>query len=96
MSNRPGIGRRWIERYWSDFYPKNFMWYKGRKIRPPKYYDRVFGEIDAETLERVKRGRRKRARELMKVDPIRLLCAEEIKLQQIEKLERIYDAGISV
>jgi len=91
MSNRPGIGRAWVEKYWKDFYPKNYMLFKGKRIRPPKYYDKVVEEFEPELLERVKSERRKQAKKLALIDPQRRLDAEQIKIQQITKLERIYD-----
>lgn len=91
MSNRPGIGRQWCEKWWSDLYPKNYMYHRGRRVRPPRYYDKVLEKLEPQTLERVKRERSKKARELMQQDPQRLRDSEKIKLRQIEKLERVYD-----
>lgn len=40
MSRRPGLGRLWIERYWQDVYPCDFVVLpNGNKARPPRYYD---------------------------------------------------------
>jgi len=40
MSRNPGIGRKWIETYWSDVYPDGTMVdSKGAEFAPPKYYD---------------------------------------------------------
>lgn len=91
MSNRPGLGREWCETFWTDLYPKNYMYHRGRKVRPPKYYDKILEGLEPETLERVRRERRKKARELSKQDPQRLRDAEKVKLRQLERLERIYD-----
>ena len=40
MSRRPGIGARWLEKYRSDVYPDDFVVIKGKKMKPPKYYDK--------------------------------------------------------
>jgi len=40
MSRRPAIGRRWIERYWRDVYPRDFVVMDGRELKPPRYYDK--------------------------------------------------------
>lgn len=39
MSLKPGIGKEWIEKYWNDIYPKDFVMINGYKRRPPRYYD---------------------------------------------------------
>lgn len=41
MSRRPGIGRSWIERYYSDVFPADEVVVRGRRCRPPRYYDSV-------------------------------------------------------
>jgi len=40
MSRNPGIGRKWIEKYWTDVYPDGTMVdIKGAQFAPPSYYD---------------------------------------------------------
>ncbi len=40
MSLRPAIGRRWIERYWRDVYPRDCVVVDGVEAKPPRYYDK--------------------------------------------------------
>lgn len=40
MSMRPAIGRSWIQKYWTDVYPRDFVVIDGRETRPPRYYDK--------------------------------------------------------
>lgn len=40
MSRRPALGRRWIERYWRDVYPRDFVVMDGQEMKPPRYYDK--------------------------------------------------------
>lgn len=40
MSLRPAIGRRWIEKYWRDVYPRDFVVVNGIECKPPRYYDK--------------------------------------------------------
>jgi len=40
MSRRPAIGKRWIERFWSDVYPRDFVVMDGKEMKPPRYYDK--------------------------------------------------------
>lgn len=40
MSRRPAIGRGWIERFWRDVYPRDYVVIDGREFNPPRFYDR--------------------------------------------------------
>ncbi len=40
MSLNPAVGRRWIERWWRDVYPRDFVVVDGVEAKPPRYYDR--------------------------------------------------------
>lgn len=40
MSRRPALGRRWIQRWWRDVYPRDFVVIEGRETKPPRYYDK--------------------------------------------------------
>ena len=42
MSLKPGIGSRWLEKYRSDVYPRDYVVINGVKTKPPKYYDVLF------------------------------------------------------
>lgn len=46
MSRRPGIGRKWYEKYKKDIYPKDYFHVRGRRSRPTRYYDKLY-EVDA-------------------------------------------------
>lgn len=41
MSRKPGIGREWIDKYITDVYPKDYFHIRGKRSRPPRYYDNV-------------------------------------------------------
>lgn len=47
MSLRPAIGRRWIEKYWRDVYPRDFVVVNGRECKPPRYYDKFMDLEDS-------------------------------------------------
>jgi hypothetical protein len=57
MSNRPGIGGTWFERYWRDVYPKGYFTVGGLKYRPPAYYDYLLEKRDPEMYAQVKAER---------------------------------------
>ena len=57
MSRRPGIGRSWIEKYWAEVYPRDFVVMDGQPMNPPKYYDRWMEENLPEMMEEVRHQR---------------------------------------
>lgn len=58
MSRRPGIGKRWFERFKNEAYNKDFVTVGGKKFKIPSYYDKLFEEIEPDQLEVIKRLRR--------------------------------------
>lgn len=60
MSNRNGIGKEWFDKYGIDTYcsEKDFITMgDGRKVRPPKYYDRIYEKISPEEFLAIKESR---------------------------------------
>ena len=94
MSRRPGIGASWFERYHSDVYPYDRVIIvdneKTRKLRPPRYYDKLYDEMNHEEMELIKLKRVAQAKmheeEIYTVG--RLAAKEKFKLAQIKSLER--------
>jgi len=87
MSRRPGIGRDWYEKYKSDCYPSDFVIVNGKKMRPPKYYDSQY-----EDIEEIKAQRRKFAKTVEANNtPDRLMVREKCKKLQIKQLKRQLD-----
>lgn len=57
-SLKPGIGRRWLERFTSDVYPRGeTVGLKGRAARAPRYYDKWYSKFDLAGFERLKERR---------------------------------------
>ena len=54
MSLRPAIGKRWIERWWEDVYPRDFVVIDGVEAKPPRYYDRWMDKNHPEVMEHVR------------------------------------------
>lgn len=73
MSNRPAIGRRWIERYWKDVYPRDYVVVNGTRAKPPRYYDKFMDEEHPEMMESV---RQKRFEEMEELDRHQLRSME--------------------
>ncbi len=63
MSLRPAIGRRWIEKYWSDVYPRDFVVVDGKEFKPPRYYDKFMDEEHPVVMEEVRQARFEEAME---------------------------------
>lgn len=53
-SNRPGIGARWLEKYMSQTYPRDYVVINGKEVKPPRYYDKLFEEQNPQSMEWVK------------------------------------------
>jgi len=44
MSLKPAIGKRWLEKFQTDVFPRDYVVINGVKTKPPKYYDRLFSK----------------------------------------------------
>lgn len=61
MSRRPGIGKLWFERYAKETYRDDFTIMNGVRVRPPRYFDIMFEEVDKARSDVVKKVRRRNA-----------------------------------
>lgn len=60
MSTNPGLGRKWIEKYWKTVYPRGHLLGRGGvKFAPPKYYDRWLEKNHLDLYNQVKEQREK-------------------------------------
>lgn len=51
MSTRPGIAEGWFRKFYSDVYPHDRVVLRdGRQVKPPRYYDKKYFQMTAETL----------------------------------------------
>ncbi len=57
MSKRPAIARKWIERYWTDIYPRDRVILNGRETKPPRYYDKFMDKHQPDIMETVRNKR---------------------------------------
>lgn len=87
MSRRPAIGRLWLDLYSSDLYPSDFYTTRGKKVRPPKYYDRLFRMRCPDEYDNILQRRKEVIvkNELENTDD-RLLVKEQVKLSQLKGL----------
>lgn len=99
MSRRPGIGKKWFDKYHSDVYPKDFITINGKKVKPPKYYDKLYENKEPLDMDNIKEQRQM---DLMKrliisqeeFEAKRLGQKEAHKLLQIKSLQRNHDKEI--
>lgn len=54
MSLKPGIGAPWLEKFQTDVYPHDYVVVNGMKVKPPKYYDKLYEGKDVDSLEWIK------------------------------------------
>jgi hypothetical protein len=92
MSRRPGIGKEWFDQYSADVYPDDFVIVRGKKCRPPKYYDRLLESIDPFAFDDIKQFRLEDG--LLHNDnntPERLAVREKVQLARLKHLPRDKD-----
>ena len=57
MSLKPGIGADWFNQFKDDVYPNDYVVINGKKLRTPKYFDKLLEKLDSELLEEIKSSR---------------------------------------
>lgn len=82
-----GIGRGWIERYFTDVFPRGVRVIKGVDTPSCRYYDSVYEKSDPVGFSRLKSRRAdRRIASASDNTPRRLLDKEAVKLSQIKLL----------
>lgn len=75
MSRRPGIGRKYYDEHKDEIYRNQEIFISdakgGKKVMPPKYFDRLFEEERPEVMEQIKSNRMRMA-----------ILAKELKLKK--------------
>lgn len=90
-----GIGKTWFQRYYSDVYPHDQVICKGKdsviKLRPPRYYDKLYEEMAPKDMEFIKQKREEHAHLLENHpdnQPKRLLTRYQAALLNKKDIER--------
>lgn len=89
MSRRPGIGKKWLEKYMSDVYPFDEVIMRGEKMRPPRYYDKVLAELNPTMAEAVCFARARKERDLEELTPRRLSSREIVTQARVNLGKRV-------
>jgi hypothetical protein len=84
-----GIGAEWYKKYKNDVYPHDFVEIRGKKIKPPKYYDQLYSKENPYEYDQILYNREKQA----KLKPEehsyeRLLVKETVTKAKLQKLKR--------
>ncbi len=91
MSLRPGIGKEWLDKFSTDLYPSDFCIHKNRKIKIPRYYDKIM-ELDGYDIESLKEKRKLKARKYRKDNtPERLAVREKCHQLKFKATTRSYE-----
>ena len=89
MSLKPGIGKHWYDQYKSDVYNQDFVVIKGKKMRPPRYYDRLLEAEDPARFHSLKHTRLRNAEQHADDNtPARLQVRETIQKARLNLLPR--------
>lgn len=89
MSRRPGVGKGWLEKYRTDVFPSDFIVLGGRKMRPPKFYDRQFEADFPSDYEKLRKKRvRKGKKRGSDNTPERLRVREKVQEKRVSILKR--------
>jgi len=89
MSLKPGIGADWYKKYKSDVYPHDYVEVRGKKLKPPKYYDRLFSKENPYEYDQILYTREKQAKLRPEEHSYeRLLVKETVTKAKLQKLKR--------
>lgn len=89
MSLKPGIAHGWFEKFSEDVYPRDEVVMRGKAMRPPRYYDRLYELTDPAGMEDIKWTRElKAAQYLDDNSQDRLDIREAVKIASIRNLKR--------
>lgn len=89
MSLKPGIGQAWYDRYRDEVFPNDYVIIRGRKMRPPRYYDTLYERSSKSALEGVKQSRRVKGKAYAHDNTTdRLRAKEAVKRAQLGTLRR--------
>lgn len=89
QSRRPGIASEWVKKYSKDIFPDDFVVIKGKKIKPPRFYDKLLEIHDPELHKEIKDQRIKAAAaHSSNQTPERLAVREIVQQSKLDRLKR--------
>ncbi len=95
MSRRPGIARDWYEKFSDDVFPDDFVVLRGRRMKPPRFYDSIYEIDDPDEYARLKEVRVQEALARAADSTYeRLRDREVVKTAQVFSLQRSLDDAV--
>ena len=89
MSLKPGIGYEWYKQYTSDVYPNDYVVVRGKKVKPPKYYDKKYKIDNPYEFDELLYIREKSAKLRHEDNTLeRLAVKEQVAKAKLQKLKR--------
>jgi hypothetical protein len=90
MSLKPGIGANWLKQYLPDVYPNDFVEVRGKKAKPPKYYDNIYKKLAPFEFDDLQYERHLKAleKDRSEYEPERMKTKETVAKAKIRKLKR--------
>jgi len=89
MSLKPAIGKLFFNKYHTDIFPNDFVIMRGKKMKPPKYYQSLHELTDPDVINQIKLNRiKKSVPHKADATPRRLADREICKKSQIKQLKR--------
>jgi hypothetical protein len=89
MSLKPGIGADWYKKYKNDVYPHDYVELRGQKIKPPKFYDKLYSKENPYEYDQLLYNREKQAKLRPEEHSYeRLRVKETVTKAKLQKLKR--------
>lgn len=89
-----GIGYRYYEKFKSEIFPDDFVIINGKKVKPPKYYERFFEKENPEAFKKHKQRLKKIAAKNKKDNTYeRLLVKEKCTKARLNIHNRAYEGN---
>ncbi len=89
MSLKPGIGQAWFDKFMSDVYTTDSVVVRGKKCRPPRFYDNKFKELYPEAFDDIQFAREQEGRSHFEDNTLeRLAVKEKVALAKLSLLKR--------
>jgi len=89
MSLKPGIGYEWYKQYTSDVYPHDYVIIRGKKVKPPKFYDKKYKIDNPFEFDELLYIREKSAKLRHEDNTLeRLAVKEQVAKAKLQKLKR--------
>jgi len=86
--NMGGIGRRWFEKFYADVYPFDEVVLRGKVMKPPKAYDRIYELDNAQDFDKIRRNRVEKAKANPHNVPERLRERHKLTKLRVKQLKR--------